>query len=63
MSYQPAKLDDSKVNELQNLESELGKTVVAVEPHPQPATMSPDQLDKLKRAEENLGVVLVAYDR
>lgn len=63
MNYQPAKLDDSKVNEIQSLESELGKTVVAVEPYPEPADMSPQQLDKLKKAEENLGVVLVAYDR
>lgn len=63
MNFQPAKLDDSKVNEIQALESELGKTVVAVEPYPQPATMSPQQLDKLKQAEENLGVVLVAFER
>jgi len=63
MNYQPAKLDDSKVNEIQALESELGKTIVAVEPHPQPAAMSPQQLDKLKQVEENLGVVLVAFER
>jgi len=63
MNYRPAKLDDSKVNEIQTLESELGKTVVAVEPPPRPAEMSPGQIEKLKQAEKNLGVVLVAYER
>jgi hypothetical protein len=62
MQYRPAELDEAKLNAIRNLESELGKTVVAVESQPAPATMTPAQLDRLKQAEENLGVVLVAYD-
>lgn len=63
MTYRPAELDDAKLKEIQALESDLGKTVVAVESRPEPATMSPAQLDRLKKAEEDLGVVLVAFER
>lgn len=61
--YYPADLDDAKLKALQALESELDKTVVAVESRGEPASMTPAQLDKLKQAEEQLGVVLVAHDR
>lgn len=63
MQYRPAEIDDAKVEEIRNLESELGKTVVAVESEPEPASMTPAQLDRLKQAEEGMGVVLVAYER
>ena len=63
MHYRPAELDAAKLKEIQALESELEKTVVAVEPQSEPASMTPAQLDRLKRAEEELGVVLVAYER
>jgi len=60
--YYPADLDDAKLKALQALELELGKTVVAVESRGEPASMTPAELDKLKQAEERLGVVLVAHD-
>lgn len=63
MQYRPAEIDDAKLKQIRNLESELGKTVIAVESEPEPAAMTPAQLDMLKQAEENLGVVLVAYER
>jgi len=63
MPYRAAEIDDAKLKEIQALESELGKAVVAVESEPEPATMTPAQLDRLKQAEKDLGVVLVAYER
>lgn len=63
MHYQPADLDDNKLNKVKALESELGKTVVAVASPCEPAAMTPAELDKLKKAEDQLGVVLVAYER
>jgi hypothetical protein len=61
--YYPADLDDRKLKELKALESELGKTVVAVESQGKPAAMTPAELDKLKQVEDRLGVVLVAHER
>ena len=63
MQYRPAELDDAGLQRLQSLETELGKTVVAVESQCEPATMTSEQLDKLKKAEQELGVVLVAYEQ
>jgi len=63
MHYRPADLDQTKLSELHALESELDKTVVAVESQCEPAAMTPAELDKLKKAEDQLGVVLVAYER
>jgi hypothetical protein len=60
--YYPAELDDAKLKELKALESELGKTVVAVESRGAPASMTPAELDRLKQAEQKLGVVLVAHE-
>lgn len=62
MQYRPADIDDTKLKAIKGLESELGKTVVAVETPPEPAAMTPAQLDRLRQAEEDLGVVLVAYE-
>lgn len=62
MHYRPAELDDAKLKQIQALESELGKTVVAIDTPSEPATMTPAQLDRLRKAEEDLGVVLVAYE-
>ncbi len=61
--FYPADLDDKKLKELQALESELGKTVVAVASRGEPASMTPAELDRLKQAEDRLGVVLVAHER
>ena len=60
--FQPARLDDSALNEVKSLEDDLGKVVVALERSATVAELSPDELDRVKGAEDRLGVVIVAYD-
>ncbi|KAA3630644.1 MAG: hypothetical protein DWQ08_06020 [Proteobacteria bacterium] len=58
----PAALDQSALNEVRNLEHEIGKVLVALDPTPAYAALTEEQLDKLRQAEQRLGVVMVAYD-
>ena len=60
--FQPASIDPSKLECLQGLEANLGKVLVALEPRPSIARLSDEELRKLQEAEEQLGVVIVAYD-
>lgn len=62
MNYPPAQLDESKLGEIQKLEAELGKTIVALNTDPGYASMNPEDIQKLRDAETKLGVVLVAYE-
>ncbi len=62
-SYQPVALDDSKLECLQGLESKLGKLLVALEPRAPLASLSETELAEVREAEQQLGVVLVAYDQ
>ena len=57
-----AQLDAAQLASLQSLEKELGSVVVAVEPEPAPAKLSPDQVQRLQAVEKQLGVVLVALE-
>ena len=61
-SFQPASIDPSKLECLQGLEANLGKVLVALEQNPPIARLSDEELRKLQEAEEQLGVVIVAYD-
>ncbi len=61
-SYQPVALDDSKLECLQGLETKLGKVLVALEPRPPLAGLSEAEIAEIKEAEQQLGVVLVAYE-
>ena len=61
-NYVPASVDSKALKVIQDLESSLGKVVVAVSPRPQPASLTAEQLDALKAAEEKLGVTMVAYE-
>jgi len=63
MYYRTADIDDAKLREIQALEAELGKTLVALESQPRPADMTPEELARLRKVEETLGVVLLAYER
>ena len=62
MHYKPAELDPKDLEAIQNLEAELGKTIVALDNRLQYARMTPEQMQKLRKAEQKLGVVLVAYE-
>lgn len=62
MNYKPAELDQEDLKTIQSLESELGKTIVALDNRLQYARMTPEQMQKLRKAEQKLGVVLVAYE-
>ena len=60
-THHPAALDESKLECLQGLETKLGKVLVALEPAPV-AELSATELAQVREAEEQLGVVLVAYE-
>lgn len=60
-NYHPAQLDDATLAHVKQLESELGVTLVAIEPDPAPASLSDDQLQRIQALEQKTGKVLVAY--
>jgi hypothetical protein len=56
-----AKLGDDKVNEIQALEKQIGKTLVAFSCHDvKPTALTDDQLAKVQDLEKKMGLVLVA---
>ena len=57
----PASLDDAALAEIRRLEKEMDTVLVALDPSPRLAALSEQDLLKLRRAEERLGVVMVAY--
>ena len=61
-SFQHASLDDSKLDCLRGLERRLGKVLVAREPRATLAALSDAEVAQVKEAEQQLGVVLVAYE-
>ena len=58
-----AQLDEREFQRLRELETELGVTLVALEPDPAFAELSAEQLQKLKTAERELKTVLIAYQQ
>ena len=61
--FYTAQLDPSTLQELQNLESELGVTLVAMQPDSsqEPAELSDDQLERIRAMEDKSGKVLLAF--
>ena len=57
----PAHLNPTDLNQVQQLETELGLPVVAVEPDREYAQLDQEQLRKLQDMERRLGTVLLAY--
>jgi nitrate reductase NapAB chaperone NapD len=55
-------LDDTAVAEIQALEQETGKLILAYYTPPVPADLSQEQLEKLQNIENRLCVRLVAYE-
>ena len=56
-------LSGEQLAKLQQLERELGRVVVAVEPQTKPAELSQDELRRLQQVEREMGLILVAYDK
>ena len=60
-NYHSAQLDQAALENVQQLETELGVVLVAIEPDPQPASLSDEQLHRIRTLEQQTGKVLVAY--
>ena len=58
---QYARLDREKMAKIRELEEKLGGWLIAVEPIAPLAELSDEQLGLVQKAEEELGVVLLAY--
>lgn len=56
-----ARLDRDKMAKIRELEEKLGGWLIAVEPMATLAELSDEQLKDVRAAEEELGVVLLAY--
>jgi hypothetical protein len=59
--YHHAKLETDALNALQDLEQELGKTLVAFTKDDKPASLSEEQVARIQSLEECLGATVVAY--
>ena len=59
--YHSAHLDQAELENVQQLESELGVVLVAIEPDPQPAKLNDDQLERIRTLEQKTGKTLLAY--
>lgn len=55
-------IDESGVAEIQKLETETGKTILAYYTPPVASDLPKEQLDKIRALEKKLCVRLVAYD-
>jgi len=56
-------LNEEGIAEIQNLEKELGKCIMAFPTPPEPATLAPELLAKVEALEKKLCVRLVAYEK
>ena len=61
--YQPALISDQDLQTIQNLEDNLNKVIVAIEPEPKFAELSESELTNLQQTEKALGVVMLAYEQ
>ncbi len=54
-------LDGEKLDSLQHVEKELGRTLLAYNCHQlEPAQLTPEELQRIQSLEKDLGVVIVA---
>ena len=61
--YQPALISDQDLQTIRNLEDNLNKVIVAIEPEPKFAEFSESELTNLQQTEKELGVVMLAYEQ
>ncbi len=61
----PAVLNEDQVHRVQQFEHDLGddSVVIAYAKTLEPAELTPEQLDRLRKIEQELGVYLVAWKR
>ncbi len=57
-----AMLDESQISKIRDLERDLGTHIMAVERTCHWADLSEDALRRLKETEQELGVMLLAYE-
>lgn len=62
LEYSPADVDDRELARIKKLEDSTGTVIVAVEQTAKYAHLSSKQLDELRHAERELGVVMLAYE-
>ena len=60
--YAPAAVDAAQLEEIKQLEQQLGKIIVAVKPTAEYASLTRAELKAIRSAEEKLGLVMVAYN-
>jgi hypothetical protein len=56
-------LTGEQLAKVQQLEREIGRVVVAVQPQTTTAELAPDQLRRLQEVEKEMGLILLAYDK
>ena len=61
--FHVANLDETHLEDVRKLESDLGKVIVALQPNDPIADLSDDQVAQVRALEEKHGIVIVAFDR
>jgi hypothetical protein len=56
-----ANLDEAGIKRIRQMEESFGTLIVALEPHVPLAGLTEEQVLKLQALEQDLGVVLIAY--
>ena len=56
-----ANLDEAGLKKVQQMEESMGTLIIALEPHIPLAELMEEQVEKLSALEQELGVVLIAY--
>lgn len=59
--YHPAQLNAEALQALQDLEKELGRTLIAYEHDEKPAKLTQAEIERVKSLEECLGATVIAY--
>ncbi len=60
-NYHPTELNNDALKALQQVEQELGRTLVAFSPDDQPAQLSEEEVARIKSLEECLSATVIAY--
>ena len=58
-----ANLDEAGLKKVKQMEESIGTIIIALEPHIPLAELTEEQVEALGALEQNLGVVLIAYQK
>jgi hypothetical protein len=58
-----ANLDEAGLKKVQQMEDSMGTLIIALEPHIPLAELTEEQVETLNALEQQLGVVLIAYQK